>query len=159
MSAEDTTVTLHPIGVVKSPRAEKTDDNWGGVEAEIVLDEGRFAPASLTGLDSFSHLEVVFYMHRVDPASIEREARHPRNNPDWPKVGIFTQRAKGRPNRIGVSRCAIRAVDGTSVTVTGLDAINGTPVLDLKPYFREFGPRGPVEQPDWVASLMSKYHE
>ena len=67
----------------------------------------------------------------------------PRGNPAWPLVGILAQRARARPNRIGVSTCELLGVDGLTVRVRGLDAIDGTPVLDLKPYIVEFAPRGP----------------
>jgi tRNA-Thr(GGU) m(6)t(6)A37 methyltransferase TsaA len=151
-------IELRPIGVVRSPRTNPTDDNWGSVVVGIELDAVRFTPASLVGLETFSHVEVVFYMDQVRPEKVEVGARHPRNRSEWPKVGIFAQRAKDRPNQIGVSRCEIVTVDELSVTVRGLDAIDGTPVLDMKPYMHEFGPRGDVSQPAWVSELMSQYY-
>lgn len=81
----------------------------------------------------------------------------PRGNPDWPQVGIFAQRAKGRPNRLGVSVCRLLAVQGLTVTVQALDAIDGTPVLNIKPYMAEFAPRGQVHQPAWSRELMAAY--
>ena len=72
-------------------------------------------------------------------------------------IGIFAQRGKGRPNRIGISTCRLLGVDGTRVRVSGLDAIDGTPVLDIKPYMREFGPRGEVRQPHWADEIMGGY--
>ena len=112
---------------------------------------------ALAGLDEFSHLDVVYLFHLVDPARPVPHARHPRGNQDWPLVGIFAQRAKDRPNRIGVSTCRLVAVDRDTVHVRGLDAIDGTPVLDLKPHLVEFGPRGPVHQPQWSHELMTHY--
>ena len=94
---------------------------------------------------------------RVDHGSFELGARRPRNNPDWPEVGVFAQRNKRRPNRIGTSTCELIAVDRTQLTVRGLDAIDGTPVLDIKPYMTEFAPRGAVRQPRWSHELMSGY--
>jgi tRNA (adenine37-N6)-methyltransferase len=148
---------VSPIGTVRSPRAEPLDDDWGEVSSTIVLDEQRFGADSLRGLDAFSHVEVVYLFHRVEPASFETRARRPRGNPDWPEVGIFAQRAKRRPNRIGVSTCALVGIEGLTLTVRGLDAIDGTPVLDLKPYMAEFAPRGPVRQPAWSRALMAGY--
>jgi tRNA (Thr-GGU) A37 N-methylase len=84
-------------------------------------------------------------------------ARHPRGNLDWPRVGIFAQRGKDRPNRLGVSVCRIEGVSGLEVHVRGLDAVDGTPVLDLKPCMREFLPRGPLAQPAWASELMEEY--
>ena len=94
---------------------------------------------------------------QVDPAQVNTGARHPRNNASWPKVGIFAQRARKRPNRIGVSYCEILSVHERIIRVRGLDAIDGTPVLDLKPVMAEFLPRGGVRQPEWSAALMSRY--
>lgn len=148
---------MTPIGRVASPRTEPLDDDWDAVTATVTLDGDRFAPDVLDGLDAFSHVEVVYVFDRVDPAGVETGARHPRGNPDWPRVGIFAQRAKGRPNRIGVSVCRLLGVDGLTLTVQALDAIDGTPVLDVKPYLAEFGPRGEVRQPAWSHELMSGY--
>jgi tRNA-Thr(GGU) m(6)t(6)A37 methyltransferase TsaA len=150
-------IEIEPIGFVRGGRTDVVDDDWGKVEARIELDTTRFGPESLAGLLDFSHLVVVYHFHLADPAKVETEARHPRGNKDWPKVGIFAQRGKNRPNRIGVSTCAILGIEGTSVRVQGLDAVDGTPVLDVKPYFREFEPRNVVREPKWVAELMPQY--
>jgi tRNA-Thr(GGU) m(6)t(6)A37 methyltransferase TsaA len=150
-------IEIEPIGFVRGGRTEVVDDDWGKVEARIELDTTRFGPESLAGLLDFSHLVVVYHFHLADPAKVELEARHPRGNKEWPKVGIFAQRGKNRPNRIGVSTCAILGIAGTRVRVPGLDAVDGTPVLDVKPYFREFEPRNVVREPKWVAELMSQY--
>ena len=94
---------------------------------------------------------------RVDPAKINLGARHPRNRTDWPVVGIFAQRAKARPNRLGVTTCELLSVDGLTLTVLGLDAIDATPVLDIKPHMVEFQARTEVRQPGWVSELMAEY--
>lgn len=88
---------------------------------------------------------------------MEDKARHPRNNTDWPKVGVFAQRGRNRPNRIGSTICRILKVDGLNLYVEGLDAIDGSPVLDIKPWVIEFGPRGLVFQPGWMSDLMQGY--
>src|SRR5262249_40455092 len=111
------------------------------------------------GLEAFSHLEVVYCFHAVPLDRVETGARHPRGRSDWPLVGIFAQRGKARPNRLGVSRCNLVRVEGRVVTVRRLDAIDGTPVLDIKPYMREFGPIGEVKQPAWSVELMQDYYE
>ena len=149
--------TVQAIGVVRGGRSEAIDDDWGAVEAVIELDATRFTPAVVAGLHEFSHLDVVFVFDRVDEAAINLGARRPRGNPDWPLVGILAQRARARPNRIGVSTCELVGVDGLTVRVRGLDAIDGTPVLDLKPYIAEFAPRVPTQQPAWATALMSRY--
>lgn len=150
-------VTLEPIGYVAGGRAEAIDDDWGAVESIIVLD-GRLLDADATlGLEDFSHIEVAYIFHLVAPDRVVRGARRPRGNPEWPSVGILAQRAKGRPNRIGVSRCELLDVDGLKLRVRGLDAVDGTPVLDVKPFMVEFAPRGPVFQPEWASELMREY--
>ena len=149
--------TVEPIGFVAGGRSELSDDNWGDVEATIVLDGGRLEPEATSCLDEFSHLEVVYLFHLLDPDAVTLGARRPRGNPDWPEVGILAQRAKARPNRIGVSRCELVDVDGFKLRVRGLDAVDGTPVLDVKPFMVEFAPRGPVYQPAWASDLMRSY--
>ncbi|MGH7789003.1 MAG: SAM-dependent methyltransferase [Candidatus Binatia bacterium] len=150
------TVAMEPIGTVEAGRTQAEDDYWGGAEACLVLAE-RFEPDALQGLEDFSHAEVLFFFDRVEPAKIVTGARHPRNNPDWPAVGIFAQRGKNRPNRIGSTICRILRRDGRRLYVAELDAIDGTPVLDIKPVMAEFLPRDPVRQPAWSRELMRLY--
>ena len=148
--------TVRRIGTVSSARTEALDDDWGGITATIALDPP-FDERSLAGLDRFSHVEVVFVFDRVPPEGVHHHARRPRGNPAWPEVGIFAQRAMDRPNRLGLCTGELVAVEGASMVVRGLDAIDGTPVLDVKPYMTEFAPRGPVRQPTWSHELMAGY--
>ena len=151
-------ISLEPIGVVRSPRKEAKDDFWGNVISVIELDPGQFGPESLLGLSEFSHLEVVFHLHLVPESRVLRTAAHPRGNPAWPRVGIFAMRKKDRPNRIAVSVCELLEVDGLKLKVKALDAIDGTPVLDIKPFVREFQPEpNRVRQPNWMTELMADY--
>jgi tRNA-Thr(GGU) m(6)t(6)A37 methyltransferase TsaA len=152
-------IALEPVGVVVGGRRGNFDDDWGAVEALIRLDAERFGPAAVAGLGEFSHLVVVFHFHLVPESAVETGARRPRGNPDWPEVGMFAQRAKMRPNRLGASSCALLGVDGLDLHVRGLDAIDGTPVLDVKPFVREFEPApGDVRQPVWATELMRGYY-
>ncbi|MFD3453107.1 SAM-dependent methyltransferase [Streptomyces sp. NPDC058691] len=151
-------IEVRPIGRVSGGRAVVEDDDWGGVEAVIRLDEGRFGPEALFGLEAFSHLEVVYRFDRVPPEREQTGARHPRGNTEWPLTGIFAQRGKDRPNRLGVSRCELLRVKGLDVHVRGLDAVDGTPVLDIKPWMTGFGPRGEVVEPAWAGELMRRYY-
>jgi tRNA-Thr(GGU) m(6)t(6)A37 methyltransferase TsaA len=148
---------VEPVGRVVGGRVEAVDDCWGEVAAAIVLDGGRLAPDATNSLEEFSHVEVVYLFHLVDPDEVTVGARRPRGNPEWPAVGILAQRAKARPNRIGVSVCELVAADGLELKVRGLDAVDGTPVLDVKPYMVEFAPRGPIFQPVWASELMRNY--
>ena len=152
------TITLHPIGVVWNSRHDIADDGWGSVASIIELDPA-FPAESLTGLEAFSHVEVLFYFDRVTDDSVVYAARHPRGNPAWPRVGIFAQRGKNRPNRLGATIARIVRREDRRLHVVGLDAVNGTPVLDLKPVMTEFLPREPVRQPSWSTELMREYWE
>ena len=150
-------IVLKPIGIVRSPIKEVADDCWGGVLATIELDSQLFGPECTLGLDQYSHVEVVFVLDKISQDEIEKGARHPRGRPDWPKMGIFAQRSKHRPNRIGVTVCKLESVDGLHIRVRELDAVDGTPVLDVKPYLKGFAPRGEVLEPAWAAELMAGY--
>jgi tRNA (adenine37-N6)-methyltransferase len=151
------TITLKPIGKVRGGRAEPIDDDWDSVEATIELDPTLFGTDATASLADFSHIEVVFHFDRVPDEEISTGARHPRGRKDWPLVGILAQRGKGRPNRIGVTVCPLLGVDGLRLRVRGLDAIDRTPVLDIKPVMAGFLPRGQVREPQWAKELMQGY--
>ncbi len=150
------TFEMKAIGFVKGSRTEAIDDNWGGTTALIELAPG-VDPEALLGLDAFSHAEILFVFHGVAPEKVTHGARHPRERQDWPRVGIFAQRAKARPNRIGSTVVRIVGLEAGGLRVAELDAIEGSPVLDIKPVLREFLPRGEVRQPAWVTELMQAY--
>jgi tRNA-Thr(GGU) m(6)t(6)A37 methyltransferase TsaA len=145
---------LRPVAVVHSSRAAPTDDGW---DAETVwLELADWLPdEALDGIEAFSHIEVIYRFHKAEDAIIY--ARHPRGNRAWPRVGIFAQRGKDRPNHLGISVCALGAREGRLLRVRGLDAIDGTPVLDIKPVFRAFLPRGEVREPAWVTEMIGSY--
>jgi tRNA-Thr(GGU) m(6)t(6)A37 methyltransferase TsaA len=149
-------IGLRAIGFVSAPRPHAEDDFWGGEEASIRLTD-EFSADALQGLSEFSHVEILFLFHEVDPSRVVTGARHPRNNPAWPATGIFAQRGKNRPNRLGSTICRVMRVDGSTLWVKELDAIDGTPVLDIKPVMIEFLPREPVLQPAWSHELMREY--
>jgi tRNA (adenine37-N6)-methyltransferase len=148
--------TIEPIGFVTAIRAHAEDDYWGDERASIEL-TSRFTAQALQGLGEFSHVEILFVFHEVEENKIAIGARHPRNNKAWPAVGIFAQRGKNRPNRLGSTICRVVSVEGTKLVVAELDAIDGTPVVDIKPVMREFLPRQPVAQPVWSKELMRNY--
>jgi tRNA (adenine37-N6)-methyltransferase len=147
---------MQPIGHVRGRRTEARDDDWGGAESTIVLRDD-VDPSALAGLEDFSHAEILFVFDRVGDDEIAHGARHPRGNTAWPKVGIYAQRGKNRPNRIGTTIVRILGRDGRTLRVAELDAIDGTPVLDIKPVMQEFLPREAVRQPEWSRELMRDY--
>lgn len=149
-------IHLQAIAEVRNSRTEIIDDDWGGVVSEIVLTD-EFPEDALLGIEDFSHLEVIFFFDRVEEDRIVYQARHPRGNKDWPRVGIFAQRGKNRPNRLGLTTVKLLERRGRVLRVAGLDAIDGTPVLDVKPVMREFLPREEILQPGWATELMKNY--
>jgi len=150
-------IVLKPIGRVTSARDAAIDDDWDAVPARIELDPAQFTADATAGLAAFSHIDVIFHFDRVPDSEIQTGARHPRGRADWPKVGIFAQRGKGRPNRLGLCVCSLERADGLTLHVKGLDAIDGTPVLDIKPVMKGFEPRGEIREPEWAAEIMKDY--
>lgn len=146
---------MQPIGTVRNSRKEATDDYWGSVITEITLKD-HIPTEALLGIENFSHLEIIFYFDQADDDKMVFSGR-PRGNPDYPVIGIFAQRKKDRPNKIGLCTVALLAHQERTITVKGLDAIDGTPILDIKPVFKEFQPSGAIRQPEWVADLMQQY--
>lgn len=149
-------ITLSPIALVRSSRATITDDHWGDVLSEIILDD-RFSEDALKNIGDFSHLEIIYWFHGIGDEQLCTGARHPRGNTAWPETGIFAQRAKDRPNKLGLCTVELVAHHGRRLTVKGLDAIDGTPVLDIKPVMKEFLPRTAIRQPEWAGELMKNY--
>jgi tRNA (adenine37-N6)-methyltransferase len=149
------TPSIEPIGVVESPVKEPVDEAWGSVTSKVIL-RPEYAPG-LLGLDAFSHVIVVTYLHKAffDPA--RHLQRRPRGLEQMPKVGIFSQRAKDRPNYLGFTAVELLAVGENDITVRGLDAIDGTPVIDIKPYFPQYDRILSARVPDWVNALMKGY--
>ncbi len=143
---------VEPVAHVIGGRIEPTDDSI------IRIDSTRFTTDATAGVDAFSHLEVVYRFHLTDPTDLNLGARRARDNPNWPRVGIFGHRNMRRLNWLGVSRCRLVRVDGLDLHVEELDAVDGTPVLDIKPWFREFGPRGEVSQPTWSVEMLGRYY-
>lgn len=149
-------IELVPIGFVKNSRKEITDDFWGNVISEIHLTD-EFTSDALKGINEFSHAEIIFYFDKADESKVNRSVRHPRDNKEWPEAGIFAMRAKDRPNHLGHTIVQIIGAEGSVLKVRGLDAIDNTPVLDIKPVLKEFLPREEVTQPGWATELMKDY--
>lgn len=149
-----TQIALTPIAFVKNARKQKSDDYWGQVVSEIELADAMLTE-SLDGIEDFSHLEIIFHLNQAGKTITGSE--HPRENPNWPKVGIFAQRKKDRPNHLGLTTVTLLEKKGRTLVVANLDAIDGTPVLDIKPVFEEYKPKGPHRQPEWTRELMKNY--
>ena len=149
------TLPLRTIGVVRCAVAEGRDEDWGDVVSELHLDAG-LAPG-LDGIEDFSHVIVVYWMHQASFDPTRDLVRRPRGRADMPERGIFAQRAKHRPNPIGITAVAVVARDGAILKVRGFDAIDGTPILDIKPYLPAFDRVEVPTVPEWAERLMRGY--
>ncbi len=150
-------ISFTPIGFVRGGRTEARKDRWGNNRCRLELDPARITADSLIGLDQLSHIEVITYFHLEADEPVERGARHPRGRTDWPRVGILAQHGRMRPNRIGVSVCRILSVEPLAINVEGLDMVDGTPILDIKPVWSGYAPRGTCKEPDWAKQIMADY--
>lgn len=148
-------IELELVGSVVTPIKEPVDENWGEVISEIVL-EKKYADA-LIRLEDFSHAVIIYFMHLTTDKERVKITRRPQGRDDMPFAGIFSQRAKRRPNPVGVTAVKIIKIENNVLKIKGLDAIDGTPVLYIKPYY----PRDRVENPiipECVYRLMSNYY-
>lgn len=116
------------------------------------MDEMTITPIAF----AFSHLEILYYFHRSEKTVT---GGHPRENRAWPRVGIFAQRKKDRPNHLGATFVNLVRREGRKLVVANLDAVDGTPVIDIKPVMAEFLPKGTIQQPAWATELMAGYWE
>ncbi len=144
-----------PIGFVKSPFKEGVDEGWGGVVSEVHLDT-QYADG-LLGIGAFSHIIVVYEMHKATWDIAADLVRRPQGRAEFPLLGIFAQRAKHRPNPVGITAVKLLGVEGNVLKVQGLDAIDGTPVIDIKPYYPAFDRVEAPRTPDWVDKVMAVY--
>ncbi|AJK89988.1 MULTISPECIES: SAM-dependent methyltransferase [Lysinibacillus] len=149
---------IQPVATVSNSRKTIKDDHWGEINSTIELSEN-LHEESLKGIEDFSHIEIIFYFDQVSDDQIQYEARHPRNNQNYPKVGIFAQRGKNRPNKIGITMVELVEVKQRTLIVKGLDDIDGTPIIDMNPVMKEFLPKGVIKQPAWSTDLMKAYWE
>jgi tRNA-Thr(GGU) m(6)t(6)A37 methyltransferase TsaA len=149
-------ITCTPIGIVKCAVTEMSQGGWSKVESEIHVD-AQYA-GGLQGLAGFSHALVVFYLDRAHGFDAGTQLlRRPRGMADLPEIGVFAQRTKFRPNPIGVTAVRLLAIEGAVVKVRGLDALDATPVLDVKPYVPAFDRIDETKMPPWVGQMMDGY--
>ncbi len=115
-------IILQPIATVKNARTEPIDDHWEAIVAEIELAD-HIPSEVFNNITDFSHLEVIYFFNRVKIDDIVYSGR-PRGNPEYPLVGIFGQRKKDRPNQIGLATVELLELNGRSIKVKFLDAID-----------------------------------
>lgn len=147
-------LTVRPIGTVKNYVTDRKDTAWGEDVSDVILDRAYIG--GLKGLEDFSHAIIVFLLDQAHFDPEKHLQRRPQNRDDMPVTGIFAQRGKDRPNRIGITAVEILSVTEDCLAVRGLDAIDGTPVLDIKPYYPAYD-RKEAAVPEWVNRLMEHY--
>lgn len=145
---------MEPIGYVRNEVTERKDVAWGEDTSTIVLEESHIS--GLKGLEDFSHVIILYYLDKAKYVKEKHLQRRPQNREDMPLVGIFSQRGKDRPNQIGMTSVEIVSVSDDRIVVKGLDAIDGTPVLDIKPYYPVYDKKE-ASVPEWVERLMEHY--
>ncbi|MEY9840557.1 TrmO family methyltransferase [Streptacidiphilus sp. EB103A] len=156
MTDSPTTVPVEVIAHVISERTQVSDDYWGGVQSIIRLRPG-LGPDTLTGLEEFSHLLVLWKFHLARAEDVHLGTRSPRGDSRWAPSGTFAHRNHRHPSQTGISAPRLIKIDGTDLHVVDLDAINGTPVLDILPWFDQFGPQGDRHQPPWPGEMLNQY--
>jgi len=148
-------ISITPIGQVSNGVLEQTDENWGEVVSRLNI-HFPYA-AGLRGLSEFSHAIVLTYLHKASFDLHRDIVRRPRGLRSMPEIGIFAQRAKDRPNPIGMTAVRILDVGDDFLQVKGLDAIDGTPIIDIKPFYPHYDTVGHPIVPEWVEKLMQNY--
>ena len=148
-------IRVKPVATVKNSRKTPSDDFWGEIISEIELCD-HIPDEAFEGISAFSHLEIIYFFDKVKKSEIVFSGR-PRGNPGYPVTGIFAQRKKERPNTLGLCTVELLEHKGRTIKVKYLDAIHGTPVLDIKPVFKEYKVEGNIRQPVWVSELMKNY--
>ncbi len=143
---------LEPIGCVVNGISSNPIGGWREIESVIKV-KGPYWPA-LDGLEDFSHAMVLFCFHRTSEEGRSTLAVHPQRRKDLPRVGVFATRSPARPNPVGVTVCRLLHVGDGELRVRGLDAFDGTPVVDLKGYGGEEAE--PDRVPAWLMQLWSE---
>ncbi len=144
-------INLAPIGRVINGVEYPNHVKWETITSEVVI-----APQlveALDGIDGFSHIVIIFYLDKVDEDRHSLLKVHPENKEELPLVGVFATRSPVRPNPIGITAVKLLEREENVLKVLGLDAYDGTPVLDVKPYLRRGDLVKEATMPDWLLSL------
>jgi tRNA-Thr(GGU) m(6)t(6)A37 methyltransferase TsaA len=141
-------INLTPIGFVKNAVTEPKGEDWQTIISEIIVNEDM--KEALSGIDQFSHIIVIYWMHKTPASERSIMKVHPKRNPNLPLVGVFATRSPARPNPIGIATIKLLECRGNILKVIGLDAIDGTPVLDIKPHIPGSDSPAPARIPGWL---------
>ena len=143
-------MTLKAIGIVRNEVKQPVRHGWRGIVSEIVVDSS--LTEALDGLDEFSHIIVFYWMHQLPAGKLLPLKVHPMGKPELPLVGRFATRSPSRPNPVGQATVRLLERRGNILKVKGLDAIDGTPVIDIKPYLPGYDSVTDAKAPPWMAN-------
>ena len=146
---KDGAIKVKPLGKAKNSVAKPMLPGWKDIITEIVIDK-RYTKG-LDGIEDYSHIIVVYWMDQERECHLKH---HPQGREDIPDVGIFACRCPQRPNRIAISTVKLISREGNYLKVKGLDIVDGTPILDIKPYTPQYDKIGKAKVPDWVSKLV-----
>ena len=142
-------IKIKPLGLAKNKIDKPMLSGWEDVVTKIVIDK-KYANG-LDRIEDYSHMIVVYWMDKEDECHLKH---HPQGRKDVPFVGVFACRCPQRPNRIAISTVKLVGRRGNSITVKGLDIVNGTPILDIKPYTPQYDVVEKAKVPSWVSKLV-----
>ena len=148
MTEEVINVSLKVIGTVRNGLAQRPDSGWGEAISEIVINS-QFTEA-LDGLEELSHITVIFWMHQVMSRGPMPSRIHPMGKPELPLVGRFATRSPHRPNPLGETVVRLLERRDNVLKVEGLDAFEGTPVIDIKPFLPGHDSVADARAPSWI---------
>jgi tRNA-Thr(GGU) m(6)t(6)A37 methyltransferase TsaA len=143
-------LVLCPIGYVENGLQERPSGGWASAISRVVVSEA--LSDALEGIEEFSHIVVIFWFHRAPPGGPLKV--HPKGRGDLPLVGVLSTRSPQRPNRLGIQTVRLKKRQENILTVQGLDALDGTPVLDIKPFIAPV--EGDLRLPQWARVLESE---
>ena len=153
MTGELPTITLKAIGVIRNEIKQppkRVPFGWEKVISDIVVDSG--LTEALDELGEFSHIIVLYWMHQAAAGELPMKV-HPMGKQELPLVGLFATRSPHRPNPVGKATVRLLLRQGNVLKVQGLDAIDGTPVIDIKPYIPEYDSAANAKVPPWITNL------
>jgi len=172
-SADYQPIQLKPVGVVRN---QSKDPSWGSdlsaltwhdraarmkeqreSVSELVINTS--LEAILDGIDEFSHIMVIYWAHLVPPERRSTTRVHPMGNNDFPLVGVFATGSPVRPNSILTTVVRLVGRNGNVLRVTGLDALDGSPILDIKPYSGGIVDADEIKIPDWMRDIHRTFAE
>ena len=143
------TIKIKPLGKAKNSVGKPTLPGWKNIVTEIVINN-KYAKG-LDGIEDYSHVIVVYWMDKEQECHLKH---HPQGRKDIPFIGIFACRCPQRPNRIAISTVELLSRKGNRLKVKGLEIVNGTPILDIKPYTPHYDRVEKAKVPDWVDKLV-----